>query len=214
MELHTPVEAEDDEGDVYAHTDTRIQTQLLVERIPMEYTVGWHLALFAWQIPHITKVEECRAVEHTPHGEAELEVSLQTHITHLHWVGGVLRWCVTRAECSWAPSSHTVATTDIEHSVEWQGGGVAVRNTHTRKDSARNGAALAESNLAAQAHITTHILRISHTQNLVVTLLALLAAEGPLCKVEQITCRLEVGTHKGGVAVDVLILVVVGVTCR
>ena len=151
MQLHTPVEAQDDECDVNSQAHTRIEAELLVECVPMEYAVGRHLVAVAVQIPHITQIEERSTVEHTPYREAELKVCLQSHISHLHGVGGVLCWCVARSQCTRSPASHTVTTSDVEHSVEWQCCGVAVRYTHAGKYSTRQSSALAERNLAADA---------------------------------------------------------------
>ena len=95
MQLHTPVKAQDDECDVNSQAHTRIEAELLVECIPVEYAVGRHFVAVTVQIPHITQVEERSAVEHTPDREAELKVCLQSHITHLYGVRGVLCGCVT-----------------------------------------------------------------------------------------------------------------------
>ena len=54
MQLHTPVKTQDDECDVYSQAHTRIETELLVECVPMKYAVGRYFVAVAVQIPHIT----------------------------------------------------------------------------------------------------------------------------------------------------------------
>ena len=118
--------------------------------------------------------------------------------------------CGIWAERTWSPSTHTVATSDVEHSIEWQSCRIAVWQTHTSKDSSRNGTTLAKNNFTTQTHITTHILRISHTKNIVIAL-SRLVRKCLLEEVQQITRRLEVDSQQRRIATDMLILVVVGV---
>ena len=162
VNLDTPVESQYHKRDVDAQTQTCVHTQLLIEFVEVEDTIGRHLRLVAAQIPDVTHIDERRTVKHSPNREAHFDVTLQSHIAHLYGVGRILGGGVTRAQRTGCPATHTVATADVEQSVKWQRARVAVWHSATGEDTSRECRPLAQDNLVAQAYVATHILRKSH----------------------------------------------------
>ena len=121
VKLDAEVEAQDYEGGIYTQTKTGIEAQLFVETVEVEDLVGIVILRIA-QIPYIAGIEEHGTVEYPPYWEAELQVGLKAHITHLRGVCRVVDLgFISRAEGSRHPATHRVGTTTVEHAVEGYG---------------------------------------------------------------------------------------------
>ena len=211
VELNAPVEAQNGEFDVETHSETRVESQLPVEAIGIEDRRIGVLGRIGFQFPDVAQVEESRAVHDAPDRKAQFEVGLQLHVRQTHGILRQLARLRSGTQRAGRPAAHAVAAARIEETVGRHVGGVAVGDDDAAVDAPHERHALVEHDLAADAQIGTHVLRVAQSENTVVVLARSGFREEVFESVDQVARRLQIEAYERGVAPEVARLVVVGV---
>ena len=216
VEADTPVETQYRKRDIQSNTQTRIETDILIEVVEMEYRTLGILAILLPDHKYVTRVEEQRAVEHTPNRETEFEIGLDLHITHLTRIDALILGDrhTTRTECSCRPTTHRVATARIEQTVDRDFGRVAIRQTRTCIESIGQRRLCPQHLLAAEREVGTEILRVANTEDIVVVAIGFGLRQQVRQRTHKVTRRLPIKAEVGSVAVDVSYLIIKYVRAR
>ena len=170
VKLDAPVQPQHGELDVKPDSQSRVESQLLVEITDMEYGLRRVLRCVVAHEPDVADIEEGRPVKNPPDRKAQFEIGLQLHVSQLYGVGYRSGIDIDRTGAQHAgnPSSHAVAAAAIEQTVEGNGGRIAVCQPATRIEPARNGGLLSQHDFAARTQIDAEVLGVTYSEDFVV----------------------------------------------
>ena len=153
-------------------------------------------------------------MHHAPDRQAQFEVGLQLDIARLYRERVVRIGHRPLTERAGRPAAHAVAAAGIELPVEGHSRRVAIGHRHAAVETPHESRHLAKHYLAADAQVRTEILRIFDAEDFGRLALLRPRIEQPVHRVDQVARRLQIEADIGGVAAQILTLVVIAVAER